>query len=976
LSDISSPGEWGSKIEDIDRRNKECRSVLNFLDAEHINKQWKQQLREIQESRDILEDIREAVKENGLEARKAYDEEKATKLLHLLASDYQGNKDFNPPRVDGTCEWFFADERFRNWRDSENSRLLWVSAGPGCGKSVLSRALIDEKRLSTNVKTSTVCYFFFKDGDESRMYAHNALCAILHQLFSQGFTGSLLEQALTSYENFGETLTKSFSKLWDIFLQCSSTSNCGEIICLIDALDECQGESRKMLIDGLTGLYRDSSKQPSRLRFLVTSRPYDAIEFPFRQLSNTATYLRFDGDDKSAEIGHEINLVIDARVNEFAQGFGKEARCLIAERLKSMENRTYLWLHLTINIIKGSPSEYSRPVDIDTLLSSLPSEISEAYEKILERSKTSRYIETLLQILLAAGRPLSLEEANYALTLATEKERFGSHEALRDALWPPHTFKDSVKNLCGLFISVHDGRLSFIHQTAREFLLSSTREGNWQGRFTMPKSHSTLSSACLRYLLLPDLPADKGYVELAFPYKFLSYAATYWPLHYTSQDVHDASRFQTAALTVCCARYIWARYYFSRREWAKWQSWSTLSFASYLGLNLVIQELLQGTADNDMSDIDIRQALCLASQNGHTETVQTLLHHGADVNAIASESEGTALSLASGRGQTETVQVLLDHKADVNMTGVFGTALQRASERGYTETVQLLLDRGAHIDAITNDITALQAASMGGHTETVRTLLARGADVDISTSHIFGTALIAALSCNHMEIVQMLLNHGANVKVTPCTSDGWGTALIMASDKGDTETVQVLLKYGAKVNVTTPGNLSTALIAASARGHTEIVQVLLDHGADVNAIKGYYGTALIAASAGGYTKIVQVLLGRGADINATGGDYGTALVAAFKGGQIETVEVLLDNGADVNPASEQIGNELKAAAARGDIELVQMLLDHGDSILTHEQLDDAMLAATRNGKNRDCTIIARKEGSHRSGKGLMYVCNI
>ncbi|ETS01080.1 hypothetical protein M419DRAFT_81505, partial [Trichoderma reesei RUT C-30] len=551
LSDISSPGEWGSKIEDIDRRNKECRSVLNFLDAEHINKQWKQQLREIQESRDILEDIREAVKENGLEARKAYDEEKATKLLHLLASDYQGNKDFNPPRVDGTCEWFFADERFRNWRDSENSRLLWVSAGPGCGKSVLSRALIDEKRLSTNVKTSTVCYFFFKDGDESRMYAHNALCAILHQLFSQGFTGSLLEQALTSYENFGETLTKSFSKLWDIFLQCSSTSNCGEIICLIDALDECQGESRKMLIDGLTGLYRDSSKQPSRLRFLVTSRPYDAIEFPFRQLSNTATYLRFDGDDKSAEIGHEINLVIDARVNEFAQGFGKEARCLIAERLKSMENRTYLWLHLTINIIKGSPSEYSRPVDIDTLLSSLPSEISEAYEKILERSKTSRYIETLLQILLAAGRPLSLEEANYALTLATEKERFGSHEALRDALWPPHTFKDSVKNLCGLFISVHDGRLSFIHQTAREFLLSSTREGNWQGRFTMPKSHSTLSSACLRYLLLPDLPADKGYVELAFPYKFLSYAATYWPLHYTSQDVHDASRFQTAALTVC-----------------------------------------------------------------------------------------------------------------------------------------------------------------------------------------------------------------------------------------------------------------------------------------------------------------------------------------------------------------------------------------------------------------------------------------
>ncbi|OTA02926.1 hypothetical protein A9Z42_0033450 [Trichoderma parareesei] len=457
-SDISSPGEWGSKIEDIDRRNKECRSVLNLLDVEHINTRWKQQLREIQESRDILEEIREAVKENGLEARKAYEEEKATKLLHLLASDYQGNKDFNPPRVDGTCEWFFADERFRNWRDSENSRLLWVSAGPGCGKSVLSRALIDEKRLSTNVTTSTVCYFFFKDGDESRMYAHNALCAILHQLFSQDFTGNLLEQALTSYNNFGETLTKSFSKLWEIFLQCSSTSNCGEIICLIDALDECQEESRNMLIDGLKGLYQRFSKRPSRLKFLVTSRPYDNIESAFRQFSDTATYLRFDGDDKSAEIGHEIDLVIDARVNEFAQDFKEEDRRLIADRLKSTVNRTYLWLHLTLGIIMKSPSRFGRSGDIVAFLSSLPSEISQAYEKILAKSQQQDYTEALLRILLAAGRPLSLEEANYALTLATAKRQFDSHEALENALWSLATFKDCVKNLCGLFVSFNKRR--------------------------------------------------------------------------------------------------------------------------------------------------------------------------------------------------------------------------------------------------------------------------------------------------------------------------------------------------------------------------------------------------------------------------------------------------------------------------------------------------------------------------------------
>ena len=59
------------------------------------------------------------------------------------------------------------------------SSLLWVSTGPGYGKSVLSRALIDDHQLSTNVTTSTVCHFFFKDGDERRIYSANALCAIL-----------------------------------------------------------------------------------------------------------------------------------------------------------------------------------------------------------------------------------------------------------------------------------------------------------------------------------------------------------------------------------------------------------------------------------------------------------------------------------------------------------------------------------------------------------------------------------------------------------------------------------------------------------------------------------------------------------------------------------------------------------------------------------------------------------------------------
>ena len=64
-------------------------------------------------------------------------DEKEAELLESLASDYKSDKDSVSARVPGTCERFFEDNRFLKWRDSKHSRLLWISAGPGCGKSVL-----------------------------------------------------------------------------------------------------------------------------------------------------------------------------------------------------------------------------------------------------------------------------------------------------------------------------------------------------------------------------------------------------------------------------------------------------------------------------------------------------------------------------------------------------------------------------------------------------------------------------------------------------------------------------------------------------------------------------------------------------------------------------------------------------------------------------------------------------------------------
>ncbi len=84
------------------------------------------------------------------------------------------------------------------------------------------------------------------------------------------------------------------------------------------------------------------------------------------------------------------------------------------------------------------------------------------------------------------------------------------------------------------------------------------------------------------------------------------------------------------------------------------------------------------------------------------------------------------------------------------------------------------------------------------------------------------TALMAASLKGHAEIVQLLLDNGAEINAQ--SNDGI-TALIVATLNGEKEVIQVLLKNG--VDVTIPTNAdTTALEVASIKGHTEIAQIL------------------------------------------------------------------------------------------------------------------------------------------------------
>ena len=176
---------------------------------------------------------------------------------------------------------------------------------------------------------------------------------------------------------------------------------------------------------------------------LITSRPYAEIERNFSGFSTTE-YLHFDGDKKSVAITREIDLVIDDHVSQIIGNFTANDQLEISKRLKTMENRTYLWLYVIFETIKEDPSRHGKRSSVEKLLNNIPSKLSEASEKILGRSRCQEETQHLLEIILAAARPLTLDEANVALTLALAEEDFTSHSALENDLWPKNNFESIV----------------------------------------------------------------------------------------------------------------------------------------------------------------------------------------------------------------------------------------------------------------------------------------------------------------------------------------------------------------------------------------------------------------------------------------------------------------------------------------------------------------------------------------------------
>ncbi|KAK6349380.1 hypothetical protein TWF696_005668 [Orbilia brochopaga] len=458
--------------------------------------------------KDTITDAVKRIHDEG-DARVARREE--DKLMQSLSKSSANYKDQIstervPDRVTGTCQWFLRNRNYLSWLENKRSSLLWVSADPGCGKSVLAASLLRHELAKT--QTRTTCYFFFKDDDIERRSAANAVSAILHQLFSQ--KKSLREYAMAEYTDKGSKLVEQVGLLWEILTRAASDQGAGEIVCVLDALDECEESQRIRIINLLKDYYSDPNHS-ARLKFLVTSRPYFDIERGFKRLTNDFPTIRLSAEEETAAISREIDLVIKYRVDDIKteMDLPESVAATLETSLLKMAHRTYLYLKLIFDFIRNR-FDATTEKRMRGIIEQIPETVDQAYEDILNRSKDPAEAKRLLHIVVAAVRPLTLKEMSLALAIGGTTPPPKSYQDLD--LEVEHLFKTRIRNTCGLFVNIVDSKIYLLHQTAKEFLVRVGAEdktfGNWKHCLIPRDSNLMLAKICLSYLMFNAFEKD------------------------------------------------------------------------------------------------------------------------------------------------------------------------------------------------------------------------------------------------------------------------------------------------------------------------------------------------------------------------------------------------------------------------------------------------------------------------------------
>ena len=448
--------------------------------------------------------VEEIVRKVGVSADQAIDEFQT--LQGLFSSSFEHDDDLNKYKrlwINGTCEWILHENGMSDWISApEGCHLIWFSAAPASGKSVLSTYVV----MALQQRSLAPQYFFFNFGDQHKRSVANLLRSIACQIAKENraFRRGLLDLSKQGLRLDKADASVVWHKVYENLL--FKMEHRRPFFWVIDALDEC--DSPKLLLD----LIRTCSNSSVTLRIFIASRQSESIQMG---VAKAARSLRLTKLEKSS-LDHNVQDIQRLVEQEVGHMRGSEQmKNLVIQKILARAEGNFLWTRLVLEEIVYCHTESG----IQETLDEFPSDMQKLYERMehailkLPRKSSRLLAKALLQWTIGARRPMSLRELSQALD--------PDFPGLLD-------LKRTISDVCGQFIRVDaSDYVGMIHQTAREYLVQPRETELY---IDVQVNHETLCIKALWALLDSRITSDMIDDDAASQ-SYLLYAATSWMYH-------------------------------------------------------------------------------------------------------------------------------------------------------------------------------------------------------------------------------------------------------------------------------------------------------------------------------------------------------------------------------------------------------------------------------------------------------------
>ncbi|KAF2022276.1 hypothetical protein BU24DRAFT_405156 [Aaosphaeria arxii CBS 175.79] len=782
-----------------------------------------------------------------------------------------------------TCQWLLKCKEYVSWLDTtkleEHHGFLWIKGKAGTGKSTLMKyALVNARKI---MKDHIVLSFFFNArGEEIEKSTTGTYRSLLLQLLEH----------LPALHSVFDSLGLSTSKLtadhqWNIetlkmlLEEAIQSLENSSAVCFIDALDECEEEQVRDMIQFFERIVELAVSNGIRFQVCFSSRHYPHVTI------RHGLELVLEGQKGHSQ---DISNYVETELKIGKSKIEQQVRVELQEKASGI----FMWVVLVVGIL-NKESDRGKVHTLRQKLREIPGDLHKLFRNILTRdSHDKAELVLCIQWVLFAKQPLSPEQLYHAIYAGTDPEaiaKWDPEEISKDVI--ERFLLNSSKGLAEVIESKVQ-RVQFIHESVRDFLLKENGLGKvWPeyGSNFHGQSHERLKQCCLDYisidvatpLQIPDrlpkasLPQAVDLRESAtemFP--FFEYAVHNVLYH---ADTAEGGGMSQADFLDSFPLIRWVKLdnVFEKHEVRRHtERVSLLYLLAELDMANLIRVLGSASCCMDVEAERYGSPLFAAAATSSEKAVVAFLEAievpQADSNPVAAEGEQQSTRKS---GQRTARRDFKYSKAK--------DYLLNAAELGHDGILALLIRLGRfRLDSKdSRDRTVLWWASKNGCETSVRLLLTADPAMVHSKSKDGKTPLSVAIEQGHQEVIEVLLEGNSDIDASA--------------------------RHG------------NALYTASASGSKEIAILLLDKGANVNAQGGHYGNALQAALAKGY--IAMLLLDKGADVNAQGGFYGNALQAALAKGYNDIVMLLRDKGA------------LRAASAGSHTDIETLLREHGAS---------------------------------------------